>query len=133
MRVVTTPDFCKVCLEGLWLALLRRVELVEDIIGGCVYDLPSGAWRRTIDTQLLPLAQFRKEGQVSGESYKLQWFKNGQELIAFGNQTRVEIDDGEGPGRYSLVVNFHTDEVLVDKDNLLRSEVDFTVATFCSE
>lgn len=131
MRVVTTPNFCSVCVEGLWLALLRRVELVEDIVARCIYDLPSGTWRRTIDARLLPLAQFRQDGQVPGESYQLTWLKNGQELREFDNQTHVEVDDADGPGRYRLAVKLSTDEVRVDKDNLLLSNADFTVAAFC--
>ncbi|KAK7689832.1 hypothetical protein QCA50_006471 [Cerrena zonata] len=60
MRIVTTPNFCKACLEGLWHSLLRRVDLIDDIVTDC--EIAPGfptTWKRTLDLKLVPLAQFR--------------------------------------------------------------------------
>jgi hypothetical protein len=31
MRQVTLPHFCKPCTEGLWLQLLKRIQIIYDI------------------------------------------------------------------------------------------------------
>lgn len=132
MRIVTTPDFCKVCTEGLWLALLKRVDLIDDVVAGCSQDASSGTWTRTLDALLVPLAQFREGAAVPEESYTVTWSKDGKVLPAFTNQTHLEIDDDEAAGVYTLDVTFSTQEVLVDKEGLLSSRGDFTVAGSCS-
>ena len=55
MRKVTTPNFCKVCREGLWHALLRRVALIDDLTASCASD----ATQRVFNVALVPLAQLR--------------------------------------------------------------------------
>ncbi|OSX57195.1 hypothetical protein POSPLADRAFT_1050237 [Postia placenta MAD-698-R-SB12] len=128
MRIVTTPNFCKVCLEGLWLSLLRRVDLIDSFRVGCVEttsDTPSPApdakkWKRTLEVDLVPLAQFREEGIDGDESYTITWLKDREVLEAFTNKTRVEVDDNElALGSYIVDVQFTTPEVRVDKDHLL--------------
>lgn len=134
MRIVTSPNFCKVCIEGLWLSLLRRVNLVDDVREGCEQGSSSdgsAGWVKTIDLQLIPLAQFR-EARVSHESYTIKWWKGRTLLKEFTNKTRLEIPDCDAPGTYLIGVTFATDEVRVDKDKLLSASVTHQVTNTCA-
>ncbi|EMD39663.1 hypothetical protein CERSUDRAFT_111969 [Gelatoporia subvermispora B] len=141
MRQVTTPNFCRVCVEGLWLSLLRRVDLIDGIRSRCDWELdmgfsdedpPIGKWKRTLDLDLIPLAQFRAERRAPHESYTVTWAKDGQILERFTNKTQLKVDDQDGPGVYSVSVQFTTSEVRVDRDGLLESERSHTVSGTCS-
>ena len=124
MRIVTTPTFCKACIEGLWHSLLRRVELVDDIVLGCVVDANSTVYR-TIDIKLLELAQFRKEPITHLESYVITWRRDGVDLEEFANATSIVFDDTMA--NYSVHVQFVTDEVRVDPKGYLQSTSELEV------
>ncbi|EDR13209.1 uncharacterized protein LACBIDRAFT_230303, partial [Laccaria bicolor S238N-H82] len=126
MRVVTSPHFCKVCMEGLWLSLLGHIDLINDIgIGQCEQQ-SSGSWTRVVDLQLLPLAQFRTESITSKESYIVKWKKDGRTIREFTNQTKLEVDGGDAVGRWTVMIKFATEEVRVD-DARLYSRAQFTI------
>ncbi|KII90829.1 hypothetical protein PLICRDRAFT_39431 [Plicaturopsis crispa FD-325 SS-3] len=140
MRIVTSPNFCKACTEGLWLSLLRRMELIDDVQEGCEWH-PSdnvtshGTWTRTLDLKLVPLAQFRDEQDASlgeKESYEIVWKKDGKVLDAFANSTRAEVADSDGVGVFDIEVKFTTEEVRVDSDGLLVSAGEYRVMKRCS-
>ena len=131
MRIVTTPNFCKVCAEGLWLALLKRVDLIDDVVAGCVQDDESGHWTRTLDAQLVPLAELREHAVAPAESYTITWSKDGKVLDAFTNKTRLEVPDADAAGEYTLDVTYATEEVIIDKDGLLSSGGEFTITESC--
>ncbi|THH02653.1 hypothetical protein EW026_g255 [Hermanssonia centrifuga] len=131
MRIVTTPNFCKVCAEGLWLALLQRVDLIDSAVAGCARDSASGQWSRTLDLNLVPLAQFRSDAVAPSESYTIKWSKDGLALEEFANKTRVELDDAEGRGLYLVEVTFATEEVLEDEEGLLTSRGAYLVIEQC--
>lgn len=142
MRQVTTPNFCKVCIEGLWLSLLRRVDLVDGLRVGCQWELdtessdehsPIGKWKRTVDLDLIPLAQFREEGIDAQESYTVKWAKDGRLLEEFTNKTHLEVDDHDALGNYSVIVGFSTTEVRLDRDGLLQSKRSGTISSRCGE
>jgi len=65
MRDVVTPNFCKVCIEELWLRLLGRISIIENVESDC----------RSFGINLLPLAQFRTDETLVGteESYEIVW------------------------------------------------------------
>ncbi|KAI0770580.1 IgA peptidase M64-domain-containing protein [Fomes fomentarius] len=125
MRIVTTPNFCKACLEGLWHALLRRVALIDDLIVGC-----SPAGERTLDLALVPLAHLRTDPVDVEESYEITWMKDGVEVEEFKNQTRL-VDDGGAMGSYAVKVQYRTEEVRVDPDGLLEESAAIDVTTRC--
>lgn len=131
MRIVTSPNFCKACIEGLWLSLLKRVSLIDDIQESCEHR--SGESVKTLDLKLVPLAQFRTDATVnkSGESYTITWWKDQKVLKEFTNQTRLEIA-GDAVGTYAIGIKFATQEVRVDKDNLLSSGVKYEVTQNCN-
>ncbi|OCH90452.1 hypothetical protein OBBRIDRAFT_793331 [Obba rivulosa] len=142
MRQVTTPNFCKVCIEGLWLSLLRRVDLIDDLRLGCQWELdtespdkpsPVGKWKRTLELDLIPLAQFRAGGSATQESYAITWVKDGHILENFTNRTSLEVDDEDALGHYTISVRFTTTEVRMDRDGLLHSEWRHAVRSTCGE
>ncbi|KAG6900638.1 hypothetical protein C0993_006742 [Termitomyces sp. T159_Od127] len=137
MRWVTTPDFCKVCIEGLWLSLLRRVNLIDGIQEGCeqgafnANESSTSAWIKVLDLKLVPLAQFRERETRAKESYTIKWWKDQKLLRDFTNQTRLALNDLEAIGNYSISVTFSTDEVRLDKDNLLTAGYTYQISTTC--
>jgi hypothetical protein len=129
MRLVTTPNFCKVCLEGLWLSLLRNVSLVDSIEETSV-QLDAGKCTKALDLRLAPLAHLRAD-PVAGleESYTITWFRDGQRLEKWTNQTHVELE--EGKATYAVEVKYSTTEVRVDPENLLTARAEHTVFLGC--
>ncbi|KDQ62041.1 hypothetical protein JAAARDRAFT_29945 [Jaapia argillacea MUCL 33604] len=133
MRQVTTPNFCKACLEGLWLSLLSRVNLIDEIHAGCIKapeSSSSGAWRRTINLKLVPLAEYRDETVDAKESYHITWSRAGKVLDQYTNKTTILVDDEVGV-TYSTSVRFATEEVRVDEHGYLQSAQDFTLVSKC--
>ncbi|KAJ7727395.1 IgA peptidase M64-domain-containing protein [Mycena metata] len=124
MRQVTTPNFCKACIEGLWLALLRDVNLIDGIEETCIESSAKSA----LTLHLVPLAQFRTFA-VSGldESYRVTWSKDGVEVPELVNQTQVEV----GEGVYGVEVQYKTSEVRVDKEGLLGAKGKYVVGAKC--
>ncbi|RDB19088.1 hypothetical protein Hypma_014325 [Hypsizygus marmoreus] len=140
MRIVTSPNFCKVCIEGLWLSLLRRVSLIDDVKEACEWrpvpltsTTQEGSWIKTLDLQLVPLAQFRSDAPEveRNESYTITWWKDRRVLKEFTNMTRIEVAGDHQLGTYSISVKFSTDEVKVDKEKLLSSGIKYTVKSNC--
>ncbi|KAG6902534.1 hypothetical protein C0995_015352 [Termitomyces sp. Mi166 len=137
MRSVITPDFCKVCIEGLWLSLLRRVNLIDDIEEGCEQGAlkssksSTSGWIKTLDLKLVPLAQFREPQSRTNESYTIKWWKDHKLLMEFTNQTRLALNDVDAIGTYSISVIFSTNEVRLDKDNLLTAAYTYQISATC--
>ena len=125
MRIVTTPNFCSACVEGLWYALLRRVALIDDLAAGCS---PTG--ERTLDLALVPLAELRADPVDVEESYEITWARDGVEVPEFKNKTQL-VDEGGAVGSYAVRVQYRTEEVRVDPDGLLVSEAALVVTTRC--
>ena len=129
MRIVTSPNFCKVCTEKLWLNLLERVDLIDGVKESCVPH--SGGWSKVIDLHLLPLAHLRKKPVGRDESYTITWKKGSSLLPQFTNKTRIELDDSENAvGVYTVKVKFATEEIRV-KSKKLVSGVRYAVKTKC--
>jgi hypothetical protein len=136
MRDVKKVDFCKVCMEGLWLSLLRQVNLLEEVREGCqwLFDpkWPDGRWQKTLDIVLVPLAQFREDSIDTTESYTIIWRKDSKILPEFTNKTRILLDDDISLGTYKIEVKFATEEVRVDSDGLLKMVSEYTVEDRCN-
>ena len=129
MRIVTTPNFCKPCTEGLWYALLRRVDLIDSLELGCEEDA-AGNRARTLELSLVPLAHLRDSPVDVTESYTITWMKDGEVVTEFTNQTKL-VDDGNAVGSYVVHVQYTTEEVRVDKEGLLTSTAASFVSTRC--
>ncbi|KAG9315682.1 IgA peptidase M64-domain-containing protein [Chiua virens] len=124
MRTVARPNFCSVCLEGLWFSLLKRVDLIDDLRVTC-----SGASRYMVALELVALAQLREQPIERAESYTISWTKDGRVLDAFANRTRVELDDAEGTYRVDII--YAIDEVRLDPHGYLRASRTFDVTRAC--
>ncbi|KAF9453158.1 hypothetical protein P691DRAFT_802037 [Macrolepiota fuliginosa MF-IS2] len=135
MRVVTTPNFCKVCIEGLWLSLLKRVNLIDNFTESCTRAGLPDPWAKSFNLELVPLAQLRQgvEGPINNEAYAIVWEKDGVVLDEFANQTYVTVDDAGSVGVYTVSVKFSTDEVRVDKEGLLKASLRHEVKTRCRD
>lgn len=129
MRIVTTPNFCKVCLEDLWLKLLRRVDLIDDLRTSCVRK--GRHWVRRLELDLVPLGQFREEPVDVKESYSIIWTKDGQVLEDFTNKSVLEVPGAITAGVYAAHVEYLTEEVRIDKEGLLKSKREYEVTTTC--
>ncbi|KAF9468663.1 IgA peptidase M64-domain-containing protein [Collybia nuda] len=132
MRIVTSPNFCKACIEGLWLSLLKNVSLIDDIQESC--EEHSGGWVKTLDLKLVPLAQFRADTMENKneESYTITWWKDQKILPEFTNQTRLEIAGDDAVGTYAIGVKFATQEVRIDKEKLLSAGARYKVTRNCN-
>ncbi|KAK0464786.1 IgA peptidase M64-domain-containing protein [Desarmillaria tabescens] len=126
MRLVTTSNFCKVCLEGLWHALLSKVNLIDDVTEGC-----SGK-SKTLTVELIPLAQFRQVPIEPNESYTITWSRNGEVIEAFTNKTTLIVDENAG-ATYTVTAKYATTEVRVDKEGHLVDSMDYTVTDACEQ
>ena len=124
MRQVPTPNFCKVCIEGLWMSLLRRVDFVDDITTGCTLDARRHV-SRIAELQLVPLAEFRTERvNAPHDSYTIVWTKDGDVLDEFTNKTTLVVGQADADARFAVDVTYATDEIRVDKDGLLSTRWD---------
>jgi len=128
MRVVTTPNFCKACLEGLWLQLLRNVSLIDGIDEFCIAHAEA-RMSTALSLRLVPLAQLRTAAvDKLHESYTVTWSKDGAVQDDLTNKTHVVVE----PGTYSVSVKYTTSEVRVDQDNRLSAHMDYTVTDNCA-
>jgi hypothetical protein len=142
MRIVTSPDFCKVCTEGLWMHLLERVNLIDDLSEQCSHShlsSSSSTWIKMLTLDLVPLAHLRdKNGHdetINNEAYAIIWKKDGAVLDKFTNQTFVAIEDNGDDvlGRYEVFVKFSTDEIRVDEEGRTRSSMVHDITTHCED
>jgi hypothetical protein len=129
MRLVTSPNFCSVCLEELWLALARRVSLI-DAIDTSVSCNGNAGQQSIITLTLVPLAHLRDGGIVEGERYNIQWAKDGNHLPKWDDQTEITLGNGD-TGTYAARVYFKTDEVRKDPKGYLSARGEVTIAEVC--
>jgi hypothetical protein len=127
MRVVTSQSFCSVCLEGLWLSLLKRVSLIDDIS----VTLPDGDITPkdlvVVQLTLVPFGELRPPiRDISTEFYTVVWEKDGVPLPQFANSTKITLNENV-PGTWRVIVKLHTSEVKVDLDGLLESRAEFHI------
>ncbi|KAF8143807.1 IgA peptidase M64-domain-containing protein [Mycena galopus ATCC 62051] len=126
-RQVPIPNFCKACLEGLWLALLKDISLIDGIDESCAATTMASSSSTTLTLHLVPLAQFRAAGAVHGmnESYTVTWrdLKDGRVLEKLANKTEVAV----GPGRYGVEVKYATSEVRLDREGRLGARMEYIV------
>jgi len=132
MRIVTTPNFCKVCLEGLWLSLLKRIDLIDGLTESCVRNTGT-QWFKALNLDLIALAHLRETDSFgpSNEAYSITWKKDGNVLDTFQDQTYISLPDTEAVGKYNIHVQFHTDEVRLDRKGYLTSVREYEVISSC--
>jgi hypothetical protein len=128
MRSVTVPNLCKVCLETLWINLLKDLAFVDSIKESCKQGHTSAL--KVLELDLLPLANFRKIPIAPKETYSITWEKDGRLLSQFTNTTRAEIEDDKSLGNYTIRVKFSTEEVRL-KTPSVQKDAHHKVTTLC--
>jgi hypothetical protein len=123
MRQVVLPYFCRPCIEGLWLALLKRVNLIDKV---------SVTWDTSDENALiqltpLRLGQFRGDFPLHNESLEILWALNGRIIAEQTNKTDVLLPRAEVVGNWTVSVILHTDEVRMDPKGYLTSTKLFKV------
>jgi hypothetical protein len=122
MRVVTSPDFCKACIEGLWLSVLRNISFIDDV---SIRELST----EKVDVQLIliPLAQFGI-GERPEEVYTITWFNNdGEPLASWANQTSAVLE--RSMTNFAVELKFWTAQVRVDEENVLVKRRTFSISS----
>ena len=123
MRVVTSASFCSVCLEGLWLSLLKRVSLIDDFS----VTLPTSEEPVVLQISLVPFGEMRKPTTgVLTEFYTIKWEKDGEHLPQFTNSTKIVVNES-AHGTWRVFVRLHTTEVKVDINRLLESRAEVQI------
>ncbi|KAG8830081.1 hypothetical protein FRC17_005475 [Serendipita sp. 399] len=123
MRQVVLPNFCKPCTEGLWLQLLKRIELIDDL--SVIYDIKS----ENVFVQVVPvpLGQFRGEAPTGPEFIDIVWTLNGTLVEAHNNQTQFFMPVSEAIGSWKVSLTLSTHEVKVDERGYLTSVRNFVI------
>ncbi|KAJ3290429.1 hypothetical protein HDU79_003237 [Rhizoclosmatium sp. JEL0117] len=114
MRNMSSPHFCPVCKEGLFLQLLRRVSLIDDVTTTCLGD------KSVAKLHLLPFAHHRKN-PVFGERYVITWFKDGEAVERLSGKEEIAVGNLEVVGEWSVSVRIDTPIVRSDPDGILES------------
>ena len=131
MRQVVYPNFCPVCIEGLWLHLLKRVDLIDNTSVAC----PSAPNESiSLSVELLSLAHLREPEEKhlgNKESYSILWKHDGIIVDRLTNSTAVEIQPVDAGGRWEVFVEFSTPEVRKDERGYLLGQRNFTLIDVC--
>ncbi|KAG8821207.1 hypothetical protein FRC18_011411 [Serendipita sp. 400] len=123
MRQVVLPNFCKPCTEGLWLQLLKRVDLVDKL--SVVYDITS----ENVFIQVIPvpLGQFRGEPPTGPEYFDIFWTLNGTIVEGLNNRTQFFTPLSDATGKWEVSLTLTTHEVRVDQKGYLKSVRSFII------
>lgn len=126
MRQVTTPNFCSVCKEGLWMSLLGGVSLIDDIEDYCIGS------DKVLNLTVVPLAQLR-DTPVPGlvESLGIRWLKDGQEMADWTNKTVVQMEGQKVLGEWAVEIQYSTEEIRKDTQGLTKDSLKFEVDQGC--
>ncbi|KAI5829045.1 hypothetical protein K523DRAFT_373203 [Schizophyllum commune Tattone D] len=126
MRQVTTPNYCNVCLEGMWNNLLSEISLIDNVTESC-----SGS-TKTLTASLVPLAYLRTEPVSAEESLTIAWTKDGIAIADANNQTSISLDGNDVVGVYTVSVEYATSEVRTrDKEEYFKATVTHEVTEGC--
>ncbi|GAP91834.1 hypothetical protein SAMD00023353_6700150 [Rosellinia necatrix] len=123
MRSIYSPNYCHACLEGLWLALLRPLSLVDGVTRTAQ---PDGSTRVALD--LLPLAQFRQIPIPHREAYAIRWYgADGRTVLEqWTNSTSALF--APGVAEFVVEVAFSSEQIRVDKDGVTTQKKRYKIA-----
>lgn len=119
MRQVVLPHFCQPCLEGLWLQLLKRVDLIDELVIN--YDDPEG--NVYIRLTPVPLGEFRGDRMSPVESLKISWALNGTNLPQYSGKDVIVLPRTDAAGSWQVYTDFQTEEVRANSVYLNSSRV----------
>ena len=110
----------------MWSSLLSRVSLIDSITSECTSE---GVL--ALNADVVPLAQLRpKPIATLEESLAITWLKDGVALDSFENYTSVLVE-GDMVGRYTVKVRYASEEIRLEKEDLLTATLSLDVARAC--
>ncbi|KAI1170224.1 IgA peptidase M64-domain-containing protein [Nemania sp. FL0916] len=123
MRSIYSPNYCNVCLEGLWLALLGKLALIDNITQTAQ---PDGSTNASLT--LLPLGEFREVPISPKEGYSILWYGDDENVVLdeWTNKTSALL--APGTTEFGVEVKFWSDSIRVDKKNATLQKERYTVA-----
>ena len=121
MRNMTSVDFCAPCIEGMWLELLNRMSLIDDL------DVATVSGTTTVTLTPIKLAQFREGVPRDGEAYTVQWSRNGVVQANLNNLFTFSGTQASLAGSWTVTLEFTTPEIRVDNLGSTVSTEAFTI------
>jgi hypothetical protein len=120
MRNMSSPDFCNVCKENMWLQFFQTVSAIDSLTVTCDTNTA------TVILNVIQLAQFR-EVPIAGEEYDLTWYKNGAPDPSKNNLFQwIELRT-VAAGDWTARLKFITPQVRHDPNLLLEFEAVTTI------
>ncbi|KAF3055261.1 hypothetical protein GL218_07476 [Daldinia childiae] len=122
MRDTYSSNFCDACIEGLWLSLLGRLTLIDNITQEVQLD---GSTNATLN--LLPLANLREVPNPHQEAYTIFWYGvDGITILSdWTNNTSALL--GPDVTEFGVEVRFWTEQVRVDSADVLVQKERYSV------
>jgi len=120
MRNMSSPHFCNICKENMWLQFFQTVSAIDNLATDCTANAV------TVDLQVIPLGQFR-EIPIPGEQYTLTWLHNG---VYDGTKDNVFVwtdSRSNAAGEWTAQLKFITQQVRQDPNLLLEFEAVTTI------
>lgn len=111
MRNMTSPNFCDVCYENMWLQFFKTVSAIENIALSC------DASEILFSLETLGIGQFRQP-PIPGEILTAQWFKEGVHQPSLDDNFSFSLNPLEAEGDWTARVSFKSDEIRYDPENL---------------
>ena len=109
MRNMSRHEFCSVCKEGLWVNLMKRISFIDKVYQKCDGKSVS------IELGLIGLAQFRQKSfDGLAESYRIEWFRQGERIYALDNQYNITVDAAAGE-YWRVHVHLESTQIRLDK------------------
>jgi hypothetical protein len=134
MRSVTNTNFCSVCKEGLWLNLLKRTALIEQVSTSCDSAMSRKSKKVQLHLDLLPLAQLRPQNELEElekhgieENYDIRWFVDGKEEHGKRGDTTILAKRGH----WRVEVRFESSEIRKDKEDWTFEAVEQIIKDGC--
>ncbi|KAG0235517.1 hypothetical protein BGW42_005130 [Actinomortierella wolfii] len=126
MRNMTSVHLCSVCQEGLWLKLLNKMSLLDDVHVECETDEDEGHIFN-VKADLVPLGQFRKDQskRSKDERYEIRWYRNGAHQPEYDDKVSLK---NVKEGLWEIRTEFKTSEVRKDTQDLLKASKFFPVS-----
>jgi hypothetical protein len=124
LRNMNYPLFCPVCRENLWLKMLEKISLIDDV------DVVYGPSSKISVTLNVPwLGQFRPAAEaINGERLEIRWFQEGAEVISLRGKTVWAGSSHDSAGAWRVEVRFIIPEVRSDPADVLLHRYLFRIS-----
>jgi len=120
MRNMTSPVFCPVCQEAIWIQFFKRMSVIDNV------TLHTSGSNVQVNLYLVPLAQARPV-PIPGETYSVNWFKNKVEDVTLRNITSWTRPTTSAAGSWTVSATFVTPEVRSDPNKVLSATKAFSI------